>query len=104
MTNPWLFRQTKLFLNSTALIPEPSLEERWAHVLRHCRLAVEENGSERFVISSLRSRLMAYSKGMADGRSLREAFQRVTSIAEIGRIASEHMDQQRSRQAVLVGL
>jgi tRNA-dihydrouridine synthase B len=101
MTNPWLFRHIKLFLNSEVLIPEPSLEERWAHVIRHCRLAVAENGSERFVISSLRSRLMAYSKGMPESRSLREAFQRVTSIDEIERIASRHMDYQLGRQTVL---
>jgi tRNA-dihydrouridine synthase B len=99
MTNPWLFRQIKSFLSTTEITPEPSLEERWAHVLRHCRLAVQENGSERFVISSLRSRLMAYSKGMPDGRSLREAFQRVTSTQEIETIASRHMDD----QAELVG-
>jgi tRNA-dihydrouridine synthase B len=104
MTNPWLFRQIKLFLNSADLIPEPSLAERWAHVLRHCRIAVQEKGSERFVISSLRGRLMAYSKGMPDGRSLREAFQRVTSIDEIERIASRHMDDQRDRESALMAV
>lgn len=103
MTNPWLFRQIKAFLRSTAKTPEPSLAERWAHVLRHCRLAVQESGSERFVISSLRSRLMAYSKGMPDSRSLREALQRVTSIEEIERIASRHMEDQQSREAMMVG-
>jgi tRNA-dihydrouridine synthase B len=102
MTNPWLFRQIRSFLDFTELVPEPSLAERWAHVLRHCRLAVQENGSERFVISSLRSRLMAYSKGMPDGRSLREAFQRVTSIEEIETIASRHMENQRSSESALL--
>jgi tRNA-dihydrouridine synthase B len=101
MTSPWLFHRIKLFLNSGELLPEPSLNQRWDHVLRHCRLAVQENGSEHFVISSLRSRLMAYSKGMPDGRSLREAFQRVTAIAEIERIASRHIEDQLSREPVL---
>jgi tRNA-dihydrouridine synthase B len=101
MTSPWLFRQIKLFLDSGELLPEPSLNQRWEHVLRHCRLAVQENGSERFVISSLRSRLMAYSKGMPDGRPLREAFQRVTAIAEIERIAARHMEDQLSRKPEL---
>src|SRR5258708_12509031 len=92
ITNPWLFRQTKSFLNSTDLLSGPSLAERWEHVLRHCRLAVQENGSEHFVISSLRSRLMAYSKGMPDGRSLREPFQRVAAIAEIKRLLTLHLE------------
>ncbi len=104
MTSPWLFHQIKLFLSSGELLPEPSLNQRWDHVLRHCRLAVQENGSERFVISSLRSRLMAYSKGMPDGRSLREAFQRVTAMAEIERIASRHMEDQRRSESALVAV
>ncbi len=102
MTNPWLFCHIKLFLNSEVLIPEPSLEERWAHVLRHCRLALQENGSERFVISSLRSRLMAYSRGMPECRSLRDALQQVTSVAEIERIAFQHLESQRGRSVVAV--
>ncbi|HZC34988.1 MAG TPA: tRNA-dihydrouridine synthase, partial [Chthoniobacterales bacterium] len=103
MTSPWLFGQIKTFLNSGGLVPEPSLAERWDHVLRHCRLAVQEKGSERFVISSLRSRLMAYSKGMPDSRSLREAFQRVTSVAEIEDVAARHLDDQRNRGSMLAG-
>jgi tRNA-dihydrouridine synthase B len=104
MTNPWLFRQVKAFLNSAALVPEPSLEERWTHILRHSRLAVQENGSEHFVMSSLRSRLMAYSKGMPESRSLREAFQRVTSISEMETIASRHIENQRNREPALMGV
>jgi nifR3 family TIM-barrel protein len=104
MTAPWLFRQIRLFLDSSELVPEPSLTERWAHVLRHCRLAVQENDSERFVISSMRSRLMAYSKGMPDGRFLREAFQKVTSIAEIETIASRHLEDQRSSESALLSV
>jgi tRNA-dihydrouridine synthase B len=104
MTNPWLFCQIKAFLNSAALVPEPSLEERWAHILRHCRLAVQENGPEHFVMSSLRSRLMAYSKGMPESRSLREAFQRVTSISEMESIASRHIEDQSTRESALMAV
>jgi tRNA-dihydrouridine synthase B len=102
MTSPWLFRQVRLFLDTNEPVSEPSLMERWAHVVRHCRLAVQENGPERFVISSMRGRLMAYSKGMPNGRSLREALQKVTSIAEIEMIASGHLANQRSSESVLV--
>jgi tRNA-dihydrouridine synthase B len=102
MTSPWLFRQARLFLDTAEPVPEPSLMERWAHVLRHCRLAVQENGAERFVIASMRGRLMAYSKGMPDGRSLREALQKVISVAEIEMIASRHLETQRSIESALV--
>jgi tRNA-dihydrouridine synthase B len=102
MTSPWLFRQARLFLDTAESVPEPSLMERWAHVLRHCRLAVQENGSERFAIASMRGRLMAYSKGMPDGRSLREALQKVISVAEIEMIASRHLETQRCIESALV--
>jgi tRNA-dihydrouridine synthase B len=104
MTSPWLFRQARLFLDTAEPVPEPSLMERWAHVLRHCRLAVQENGAERFVIASMRGRLMAYSKGMPDGRSLREALQKVISVAEIEMIASRHLETQRSIESALVAV
>jgi hypothetical protein len=45
---------------------------------------------------------MAYSKGMPESRSLREALQKVTSIGEIETIASRHMEHQRSQEEVLV--
>ncbi len=41
MGAPWLFAQMKTFL-TTGIVPVmPSLEERWAFILRHCSLAIE---------------------------------------------------------------
>jgi uncharacterized small protein (DUF1192 family) len=45
---------------------------------------------------------MAYSKGMPDGRSVREAFQRVAAIDEIERIAARHIEEQSNREAALM--
>ncbi len=71
MTSPWLFRQAKHFLETGEIVPDPSVEERWNHILRHCRMAVAESDSAKHAMAAMRGRLMAYSKGMPGGRILR---------------------------------
>ena len=93
MTSPWLFRRAKHFLQTGEFFPDPSLEERWSHVLRHCRMAAAESDSERHTMAALRGRLMAYSKGMPGGRTLRAELQRVTSVAEVEAISDRHLEQ-----------
>jgi nifR3 family TIM-barrel protein len=93
MNNPWVFRQTRAFLRSGTIVPEVGPQEKWEHILRHCRMAVAENGAEEFTMASLRGRLMAYSKGMLNGRRLRSELQRVTKIAELEQIRERHLSQ-----------
>jgi tRNA-dihydrouridine synthase B len=93
MTSPWLFRRAKHFLQTGQFYPEPSLEERWDHVLRHCRMAVAEGNSERHTMAALRGRLMAYSKGMPGGRMLRAELQQVISVAQLATIAERHLEE-----------
>ena len=93
MTSPWLFRRAKHFLQTGEFFPDPSLEERWSHVLRHCRMATAESDSERHTMVALRGRLMAYSKGMPGGRTLRAELQRVTSVAQVEAISERHLEE-----------
>ena len=93
MNNPWIFRQARAFLRSGIVVPDVSLEEKWDHILRHCRMAVAENQEEEFTMASMRGRLMAYSKGMRNGRQLRCELQRVTRIAELEQIRDWHLSQ-----------
>ena len=75
MTAPWIFSQTKTYLATGEVPPAPGLEERWEMILRHCRLAVarRRHGGERAAMSSMRARLMAYTRGMEGGRNLARA-------------------------------
>lgn len=93
MNNPWIFRQARAFLRSGIVVPDVGLEEKWEHILRHCRMAVDENGAEEFTMASLRGRLMAYSKGMHNGRQLRSELQHVTKIAELEEIRIRHLSK-----------
>ena len=97
MTTPWIFSQTKAYLAIGIVPPAPGLEERWAMVLRHCRLAVarRQHGGERAAMSSMRARLMAYTRGMEGGRNLRGQLSHVSSLTEMEDIAAKHLEDCR---------
>ena len=92
MSSPWIFSQIKHELETGVPLPPPDLAERWALIQRHCQLAVEEWQNEDQALRSMRARLMAYSRGFPQGKALREKFQYVSSLADIDRIAAEHLE------------
>jgi tRNA-dihydrouridine synthase B len=91
MSAPWIFRQTKQYLATGELIDSPGLSERWQLILRHCQLAVRAWGAEEPAIRSMRARLMAYTRSMADAKRLREKLSHVSALAEIETIARENI-------------
>ena len=93
MGAPWIFSQTKTFLATGEILPPPSLEERWAMIREHCRLMVQKrrHGGERAAMSSMRARLMAYTRGMEGSRALRDNLAHVSSLAEFDDIAAAHL-------------
>jgi tRNA-dihydrouridine synthase B len=100
MTSPWLFRRAKHFLRTGERLPNPSIQERWTHVIRHCRNAAIEGASERHTIVAMRGRLMAYSKGMPGGRLLRSELQQIVDVGDVEAIADRHIRWLESRDAV----
>lgn len=93
MCAPWVFAEIKQYLaNGQPPLP-PALKIQWAHIRRHCQLAAARGGDEVSSMRSMRSRLMAYSRGMPDAKRLREQFARVSSLAELDDIAGAHIDR-----------
>ena len=91
MCAPWIFRELRQWLEDGVIPAAPSLESRWAHIRRHCRLFVEQEGSELHAMSAMRSRLMAYSRGMPDAKQLRQKFSQVASLAELDATADDNI-------------
>jgi nifR3 family TIM-barrel protein len=101
MSAPWIFEQIKHELATGEILPPPELPERWALIRRHCELAVEEWQNEDQAMRSMRSRLMAYSKGFPTSKALRERFQQVASLGGLQRIADEHLEACAASVALL---
>ncbi|MEC5128264.1 tRNA dihydrouridine synthase DusB [Verrucomicrobiales bacterium BCK34] len=98
MQYPWVFRDAKHYLE-TGEHPEPlSIEERWTLIHRHAKMLLEwgKFPTERHAMQSLRSRLMAYSKGLPQGKSLRNQFATVSSIDELDDIAEDYLANYRA--------
>jgi tRNA-dihydrouridine synthase B len=89
MQNPWVFREAKHFLKTGEVMEAVPLEERWALILRHCRMAVESNryGNERQTLTAMRGRLMAYCKGFPGAKELRQKLCQVDSVAAVEGLA-----------------
>ncbi len=96
MTAPWIFRQAKHYLRTGEILPTPAAAERWAFIVRHCRLHVQNWGAEDQAMRAMRARLMAYAKGMPNGKALRERLQHVSSVMEVEEIAADHLAQTES--------
>jgi tRNA-dihydrouridine synthase B len=94
MAYPWVFREARSYLETGVQPPPVAPEERWQWIHRHAKLAVGRatRGDEAHTMMSLRSRFMAYTKGMAGGKHLRARFTRVSSLMELEEIAADHLD------------
>jgi len=92
MTNPWIFEEIKTAFRSGEVVAPPGFEKRWELIQLHCRLEVEHRGDELRAMQGMRSRLMAYSRGMPGGRQLRERFAKVESLTQLHAISKEHLE------------
>ncbi len=95
MSAPWIFREIKHFLATGEVLPEPALEVQWAHIRRHCQLAVARRGHESSMMHAMRARLMAYSRGMPEAKALRNRFSGVSSLDDLDAIAAESIAAHR---------
>jgi tRNA-dihydrouridine synthase B len=93
MSNPWVFREAKQYLCNGEQLAPVSPATRWAFMHRHCGLAAASGryGGELTTMRAMRSRLMAYSRGMPGGRLLRPRLSTVESLIELDDLAAEHL-------------
>lgn len=101
MANPWIFSEAKHFLETGEVLPGVSMEDRWALILRHTRLALEcdRYGNEIQTMRAMRSRLMAYSRGLPEGKRLRSRFASVESLMELEGVAEDYLAYQKELAA-----
>jgi len=100
---PWIFREASHFVATGEELPGVADEERWALMLKHCRMAVAEApyGTERTAMQSMRSRLMAYSRGLRGGKFVRQRFCQVDSISQVEDIAAAYLARTEDEACLL---
>ena len=79
---PWIFRAARAALNGEPIPAEPEVDEKFNIVLQHARLAIAFERVEERAMIEFRKHLGWYTKGLPDGKKLREELFRVRSLAE----------------------
>ncbi len=80
--NPWIFRQAKHYMQTGALLPEPTLEERVDLLREHLKLSVEFKG-ERSGVIELRKHYSGFLRGMPHVSKIRMELMQFTEAQPI---------------------
>ncbi len=94
MTSPWIFSEIKAAFAGRAPGDPVSLEDRWDLIEHHCEQEIEWRQSEPMAMKAMRSRLMAYTRGMPAGSRLRELLSRVESLADLRGVREAHLGRE----------
>ncbi len=81
---PWLFREIKAVLATGQPIPPPTVEERWAALLRYAHLLPTRSGT----LNWARAKLKSFTHGMPQSRKLRGELDHVSTLADLEALAS----------------
>lgn len=68
--NPWIFEQTRHYLETGELIPEPTVRQRVELCAEQLRLSVQQHG-ERYGVIIMKKHYGQYLKGVRNGKKLR---------------------------------
>jgi tRNA-dihydrouridine synthase B len=85
---PWIFRQARAALAGRAVPPAPDVADRFRVVLEHAREAIAFRESvagqaqEELAMREFRKHLGWYTKGLPNGKQLREELFRVVSLQQ----------------------
>jgi nifR3 family TIM-barrel protein len=80
---PWVFAEARAALHGLPAAPEPTAEERFRICLRHARNAIAFEPDTAKAIREFRKHLAWYTKGLREGRRLRQELFEVSSLEEI---------------------
>ena len=88
---PWIFRQARAALEGLPIPPDPDVDERFRIIIEHARLAISWEKEEEKAMIEFRKHLGWYTKGLPNGRVLRQELFEVTSLHE----AEEKLERYR---------
>lgn len=93
---PWIFAQARAALEDRPIPPDPDVDERFAIVLEHAENAIAFEADEELAMIEFRKHLGWYTKGLPDGKALRQQLFQVRRLEE----AKAILEAYRERAAV----
>ncbi|MEY3481197.1 MAG: tRNA dihydrouridine synthase DusB [Verrucomicrobiota bacterium] len=90
MTSPWIFQEIKAAFRGENAPTAPTLSDRWDLIEEHCRQELGRWRKTEKGMHAMRSRLMAYSRGMPSSRELRRRLGAVESLDGLAAIRAWH--------------
>lgn len=90
---PWIFAQARAALAGEPVPPDPDVLERFQIIRRHAELAIAFEASEEKAMVEFRKHLGWYTKGLPNGRVLRQELFAVTRLAEAERLLERYQEE-----------
>jgi tRNA-dihydrouridine synthase B len=90
---PWIFQQARAALGGLPVPPDPDVPERFRIVREHARLAIEFERSEEKAMIEFRKHLGWYTKGLPNGKALRQELFAVTRLAEADALLARYEEE-----------
>ena len=90
---PWLFAQARAALEDRPVPPDPDAAERFRIVIEHARLAIAWEADEEKAMIEFRKHLGWYTKGLPNGRLLRQELFEVKRLEEAERLLEGYLAQ-----------
>lgn len=90
---PWIFRQARAALSGEPVPADPDPAERFRIVREHARLAIAFEHDEEKAMLEFRKHLGWYTKGLPNGRVLRQELFAVTRLAEAEALLERYLEE-----------
>ena len=92
---PWIFQQIEAYLKHEVLLPEPSMAQRLATLMRQVQLTVEHKG-ERVALLEARKHTAWYLSGMRGAAQLRREAGSLTTLDDLAGLCARviQMDEE----------
>jgi tRNA-dihydrouridine synthase B len=82
IANPWIFKQSKHYMKTGSLLPEPSIEEKIQMCIEHLKLNVEDKG-EKYGVVTFRKFYVGYLKGLPNITPVRTELMQYTNLEPV---------------------
>lgn len=92
---PWIFQQIEAYLNHEVILPEPSMAQRMATLMRQVQLTTQYKG-EKVALLEARKHTAWYLNGMRGAAQLRREAGTLTSLEDLARLCAKviQMDEE----------